>query len=139
MYEIKDPENVIPEISQGDIIMILLKEPLTKYLSYIGFIYRLNGTCYMKGFGQHNVKGSSLPISWSFDGLSHTLKTSLMSAVITAYNHMTRHLNFDVVLYAIKNLNDLEQFKESYSITNQNFINQIRELIHKPNESRGTP
>lgn len=143
MYEIKDPENVVPEIKNSDVILMVIgneyDHPSTnpESINYVGYIYKASNFCYCRGTSYRHVackRDQETPsIPWDFQlnrvlyypsgRYKAKLESNIMHATILKYNELTEI--FQVAFYRMRNESDLYELIEKYNITNITLIKEI--------------
>lgn len=135
-----DPENKISDIKAHDVILVGLFDSdldshigLSIDLTHIGYIYRSNGICYMRGLSKHNAMCSDMrSVTWTITESNNNhqtiLKSTLMFAMISAYKYVHNIIR-TTKFYVIKDTKDLEEFVALYQIGNKTFIREIRDHL----------
>ena len=139
----KNPAEVIPDISENDIIIAVLYHGKTHpNFGYMGYIQKQAGYCSVSGLPEEHLTSpvrETTPFNWTIemhcsnsgpwltDVLS--MKASVMTTIIKLYNMYSsmRPINF----HAIKNGTDLTELIEMYSLKNIKFINGIEVMLNE--------
>lgn len=139
----KNPAEVIPDISENDIIIVVLYHGKTHpNFGYMGYIQKQADYCSVLGLPATHLTlpgRETTPFNWTLEIRYlnsesritdvKSMKASIMTTIIKLYNMYSslRPINF----HAIKNGTDLYELIEMYSLKNIKFINGIEMMLNE--------